>query len=306
MVLRGREVRNGFLLPDFVELFLPEVLPYLDASSLHFLDKEVFTDVTAGKRYETDIIVEAKFLGQQACFLVHVEHQSETEKDFSKRMFRYFARLYEKHDLPVYPVVLYSQDSPKRPEPDSHKVSFPDRLVLDFRYRVIQLNRLNWRDFVNKSNPVASALMAKMGVAKQERAKVKLECLRLLATLKLDPARMQLISGFVDTYLRLNEEEEKHFQEHLTELQPNQQEDVMEIVTSWMERGLERGLEQGLHRQANMVIGQLTHKLGEVSDEQKALIESFSVDQLDALGKALLDFSVVEDLMAWLERSQQA
>ena len=36
------------------------------------------------------------------------------------------------------------------------------------------------------------------------QTRVKLECLRLLATLRLDPARMQLISGFVDTYLRLS------------------------------------------------------------------------------------------------------
>ena len=35
-----------------------------------------------------------------------------------------------------------------------------------------------------------------------ERPRVKLECLRLLATLRLNPARMRLISGFVDTYLR--------------------------------------------------------------------------------------------------------
>ena len=46
--------------------------------------------------------------------------------------------------------------------------------------------------------------MAKMKIAPQDHPKVKAECLRLLATLSLDPARMQLISGFVDTYLRLN------------------------------------------------------------------------------------------------------
>ncbi len=294
-----KELLSTFFL-DFVELFLPEVLPYLDTSYLNFLDKEVFTDVTAGKRYETDLIVETRFLGQETCFLIHIEHQSETEKEFSKRMFRYFARLYEKHDLPIYPVVLYSQDSPKRLESDNHKISFPDRLVLDFRYRVIQLNRLSWRDFVDKPNPIASALMAKMGITKQERAKVKLECLRLLATLKLDPARMQLISGFIDTYLYLNEEEEKRFQEELAELNPKQQEDVMEIVTSWMEQGLEQGVQQG---QAIMVMGQLTHKLGELSYEQKEQIERLSTEQLDALGKALLDFRVAEDLRNWLEHT---
>jgi hypothetical protein len=77
-------------------------------------------------------------------------------------------------------------DTPAREEPSAHHVAFPDLVVLDFTYRVIQLNRLNWRDFVRRPNPVASALMAKMGIAAVDRPKVKLECLRLLATLRLD------------------------------------------------------------------------------------------------------------------------
>jgi hypothetical protein len=32
--------------------------------------------------------------------------------------------------------------------------------------------------------------MARMGMAPEERPRVKLECLRLLVTLRLDPARM--------------------------------------------------------------------------------------------------------------------
>jgi hypothetical protein len=36
---------------EFVELLLPEVSAYLEAGSVVFLDKEVFTDVTAGARY---------------------------------------------------------------------------------------------------------------------------------------------------------------------------------------------------------------------------------------------------------------
>jgi hypothetical protein len=47
---------------------------------------------------------------------------------------------------------------------------------------------------------------------------IKAECLRLLATLKLDPARMQLISGFVDTYLRLNKLETQVFDRDLVNL----------------------------------------------------------------------------------------
>ncbi len=32
---------------EFVQLFLPDVAAYLDSASLEFLDKEIFTDVTA-------------------------------------------------------------------------------------------------------------------------------------------------------------------------------------------------------------------------------------------------------------------
>ena len=81
---------------------------------------------------------------------------------------------------------------------------FGDWVILEFQYRVIQLNRLRWRDFVRRPNPIASALMAKMAIAPSERPRVKLECLRLLATLRLDPARTRLISGFIDAYLQLN------------------------------------------------------------------------------------------------------
>jgi hypothetical protein len=132
-------------------------------------------------------------------FLIHIEHQAEAEADFSRRMFRYFTRLYEKYALPICPIVLFSYDTPVREEPSAHHMAFPDLTVLDFTYRVIQLNRPNWRDFVRRPNPVASALMAKMGIAAADRPKVKLECLRLLATLRLDPAKSHFISSFIDT-----------------------------------------------------------------------------------------------------------
>ena len=52
------------------------------------------------------------------------------------------------------------------------------------------------------------ALMSRMNIAKQDRRRVKYECLRLMSRLNLDPAQMKLISGFIDTYLRLSPEEE--------------------------------------------------------------------------------------------------
>jgi len=107
-------------------------------------------------------------------------------------MFRYFARLYEKFALPIYPVVIFSYDAPRSLQPNIHRVEFPDKVALEFNYAVIQLNRLNWRDFLQQKNPVASTLMAKTNIVFEERLKVEFECLRLLAKLPLEGTRVHL------------------------------------------------------------------------------------------------------------------
>lgn len=56
---------------------------------------------------------------------------------------------------------------------------------------------------MDKTNPIAASLMARVQIAPGEQVQVKLACLRMLAKLQFDPARQQLISGFVDAYLRL-------------------------------------------------------------------------------------------------------
>ncbi len=88
--------------------------------------------------------------------------------------------------------------------------------------------------------------MAKMNIAEKERAKVKAECLRLLITLRLDPAKMQLISGFIDTYLNLNPVEERQFQEEISTFSQPVQEGIMQITTSWMRQGIDNGLQKSL------------------------------------------------------------
>lgn len=283
---------------EFIELFFPKVTDYIDSQSIILLDKEIFTDVTEGERYESDLIAQVKFRGKRSYFLIHVEAQASSTKDFERRMFVYFARLHEKFALPVYPIVLFSYDTPLKEAKSRYEVVFPDLKVLEFNYQVVQLNRLNWRDFLNQPNPIASALMAKMKIAPQERPKVKAQCLRLLTTLKLDPARMQLISGFVDTYLKLNPSEEIQFEQEISTFTQPEQESVMQITTSWMEKGIE----QGLLREKELIIRLLKRKLGEISSELETQIKALDIDRVEALGEALLDFDTVEDLTDWLSQ----
>ncbi|ELS02417.1 hypothetical protein Xen7305DRAFT_00021310 [Xenococcus sp. PCC 7305] len=299
-----KELLSTFFI-EFIELFFPQVMTYLEPDSIAFLDKEVFTDVTAGERYEADLLVKAQFQNRSSYFLVHVENQSYNQANFNKRMFRYFARLYEKYDLPIYPVVVFSYDKPQKPAANSYQLEFPDFKVLEFNYRVLQLNKLNWRDFLNQRNPVASALMAKMQIDTEDRPKVKAECLRLLVTLKLDPAKMQLISGFIDVYLNLDESEEQVFQTEISTIESEERSQVMEIVTSWMRTGIKQGRlegrQEGFQRETELILRLLKRKIGQLTPGIEAQVQGLEIEELENLGEALLDFERLEDLTVWLE-----
>ena len=179
----------------------------------------------------------------------------------------------------------------------------------------MQLNRLRWRDFVRHKNPVASALMAKMKIAPAERPFVKLECLRLMASLKIDRARMKLISVFVDTYLNLTAQEEQIFQAELAKIEPRKKEKIMEFTTSWEKRGIEKGVKQGIKQGVKqgvkqgkqegalkLVLPQLKRCVGAISPALRKRIERLSLAQLERLGVALLDFSDLADLTKWLDQ----
>jgi predicted transposase YdaD len=278
---------------EFIELFFPELAAYMDPESVTFLDREIFTDVTEGETYEPDIVVRVRFRAPydtEAFFLIHAEAQSYPQREFNRRMFLYFARLYELHGLPVYPIAVFSFDKPERPEPDTFEVRFPDLDVLTFRYRVVQLNRLHWRDFLNAHNPVACALMAKMNIAPSDREYVKWECLRLMITRRLDRARMRLIAGFVDRYLRLSHKAEIELRDYLkATYKTGQEAQAVELLTTFERVALEEGREEGIlqgrmegieaGRTEGMeivIVGILSKKFGELPERLEARIRELS------------------------------
>jgi hypothetical protein len=285
---------------EFLELFFPPVLTYLDTDGIEFLDKEVFTDVTSGEKHEADIVAKVRFRGRDAFFLVHGENQSYDQAEFARRMFHYFARFDEKHRLPIYPIAVFSYDKPYRAEPTAYNVEFPDFTPLNFQFRAIQLNRLDWREFVNKSNPVAAALRAKMKIAPKDRPKVKAQCLRLLVTLKLNPARMQLIWGFVESYLELNPQEEQVFTQEIAAIEPQEKKEAtMEFINSFEERGMQ---EQALR----MVQRRLERRFGPIEANIESRLSEMTIRQLEALDEATDEFKSVADITAYLKRTRRA
>ena len=234
-----KELISTFFI-EFLDLFVPELAILIEPDSVIFREQEYFVDLVEGETKIVDLLAEVKLSGQDATVLIHIEPQSTRRTSFPQRLFFYFSRLHQKHLKRIYPIALFSYDQPAEAAKSQYTVEFPNLKVLEFNFTAIQLNRLNWRDFIDRPNPVAAALMSKMSIEKKDRPKVKAECLRLLVTLKLNPAKSRLISQFVDTYLRLDVKETKTFQAEIDKLEPQQKEAIMQATTSWEEMGMRK------------------------------------------------------------------
>jgi hypothetical protein len=206
-------------------------------------------------------------------------------------MFRYFARLHEKYGLPVYPVALFSYDTPRSRHKDHYEVKFPDRRVLSFRYRAIQLNRLNWRDFLRKPSPIAAALMTKMKIAPEDRPRLMLECLRMIATLKLDLARSALIREFMTAYLRLTSEQDIVYNQHLRDLSPTEKRPIVAMIDMWSAKRL-----------CTDIVLLLEHKFGALPASTREAIDALPSDALEKLLVAILEFNRMDDVSTWLAK----
>ncbi|MCL6614206.1 MAG: DUF4351 domain-containing protein [Firmicutes bacterium] len=298
-----KELLESFF-AEFLALFFPEAHAAVDLSHLRFLQQEVFTDVTAGEKHVVDILAETKLKGEEGLILVHVENQARIQPDFTERMFIYFSRLYQKFRRRILPIAVFSYDQAYE-EPDLLRLGFPFLDVLQFRFYKLELKKRHWRDYIQSDNPVAAALLSKMGYRPEEKVRVKIEFLRMLARMRLDPARMTLLAGFFETYLKLTQAEEEEFLEELQTLAPAEVAKMMEITTSWHEKGRAEGLAEG--RAEGLVEGQIAlvlrlarKRFGQVPAELEQALRSLSREQIEALGEALLDAKNLDELRAMM------
>jgi hypothetical protein len=83
----------------------------------------------------------------------------------------------------------------------------------------------------------------------------------------------------------------------------------MPYITSVEEIGYERGVQEEAQRSKErekarekaLILRQLHRKVGEIPDRSLTRIQALSIDQLEALGEALLDLEEIADLTTWLD-----
>ncbi|GGP10970.1 transposase [Oceanobacillus neutriphilus] len=212
--------------------------------SIHLEFISIFPDYIKGRKKEIDVLAEVKLNHQDKILHIHTEAQSTHEADFPERMFLYFSYLYAKHRIPIQPIAVLSYNR-KKDEPTQFKIDTPTQEVLQFNFLQLHLIQKNWREYIESDNPAAAALLSQMGYEEHERVQVKMEFLRMVTRMKIDPAKMEFLYGYFETYLKLNKEEEAQMMDQMENLPEVEKDMVMQLPNSYYERGKEEGIQEG-------------------------------------------------------------
>lgn len=95
--------------------------------------------------------------------------------------------------------------------------------------------------------------------------------------------------------LRVNQNLEEGDRELIMRLQPLYQQDREQAI----QEGIQEGNKQGEQR---LILRLLNRRLGEIDSSNIERVQRLSIEQLEELGEALLDFSAISDLETWLNQ----
>jgi hypothetical protein len=128
---------------------------------------------------------------------------------------------------------------------------------------------------------------------RQERLEWKLSLTRRLYQQGYQRQDVINLFRFIDWLMSLPKNLEQEFWREIRQLE---EETRMPYITSVERLGMQR---EG----ANLVLRQLNRRLGQVTTSVEKQVRQLSVEQLEDLGEALLDFENEADLLHWLSQN---
>lgn len=308
----------GDLFEDFLLFFAPELHEAVDFSKApDFLQQELFKEIIVGKKgtnYADQIVKVHLKNGNEKWILVHIEVEGSADADFSKRMFRYFYRIFDEFDREIVAFAVLTGPSTSK-ESLGFTYSYFGT-TLDYAYNVRKV-----MDYDDKELTQSNRLFSKVVLATKYMHKTKNEAdqrysfkMKLIReVLKLEGHSRVSISAvfyFIDYLLRLpeelrhkftdtirpilEEEGQKMVQYESEDLSPTLA-DLVEIerkealeqgIEQGIGQGREQGLEQGLEQGKRNIALALLEEGSEV--DYIARVTKLSVAEVEKLKKTLI------------------
>lgn len=287
---------------EFIAFFFPAIYQDIDWSKgYEFLDKElekIVQDSELGKRLVDKLVKVYLSDGSETWLLIHIEIQGNADQNFEERMFIYNYRIFDRYHQNVVSLAILT-DTNRKFRPKGYEFKRWG-FELSFKFPVIKLidYNKNWAALEANPNPFAvvvmSQLKARQVKSPDQLLSWKLRLIRMLYDRKYSRQQIINLFRFIDWLIRLPEELEQTFEDRLAEYEGT----TMPYVTSIERRATERALQQG---KQELVLRQLKRRVGELEPELEQQVKVLSIEQLEELGEALLDFTDVAQLKDWLQ-----
>lgn len=250
---------------------------------------------------ENDVLVKVDS-PEQGPFLVLNELQLRYSAKLPVRMRAYAALAEEKYGLPTYPVLVNIL-------PPASTVTIADRYQSTFLglqarqdYRVINLWEVEVAIVFEQS---LRALLPFVPVLKNGGDATVVQ--RALNQLRGEPQLVELESllAFFASFVLDSDVVRQIMRWDMAVLRESPW--YQQILQEGERLGEQRGRQEGRQEESrSLILKQLTRRVGALSPEMTAQVQALSLEQLEALGEALLDFTQMEELANWLEETTQS
>jgi len=215
-------------LPAFMEFFFPEVYAQIDwPQGYEVIDQELHKIKRyskRSKRFADKLVKVWRLDGNEQWVLIHIEIQSQQETGFEERVFVYFYRLRDVHEVPVASFVVLG-DTTQDWKPDEYKEEMWGT-ELNFKYPVVKLRDYwkRWDELEQSKNPFATVVMAHLQTQRSHndpdaRYEMKLNLIRRLFKLGYEREEINNLFKFIDWLMWLPEEQEITLYQEVIEME---------------------------------------------------------------------------------------
>lgn len=221
--------------------------------------------------------------------------------NFEERMYIYNYRAFDLYHQFVVSVAILGDTSPSW-RPNSYDRAMLDcELSLKFPIAKILDYESKWDELEKSDNPFAIIVMAHLKTKATtsnltEREQWKWILIRGLYDRGFTKEKVIKLFKIIDTMMTLP----KQLQAGLvTKIKHFEEERKMPLISPTEQLAMERGEQQ-------LIIRQINRRVGEIELSLIDSIRRLTIDKLELLGEALLDFSSVTDLEQWLQNNPES
>ena len=291
----------------FLQFFFPTVHAGVDLQrGYEILDKEleeIVRNAEVGKRLADKLFKVWLPDGAEMWLLIHIEIQSQHDKEFARRMYEYHYRIYDAFRREVISLAVLGDESQSWRPTEFRYNNF--NCELSFRFPIVKLldyqADLEWLE--THENPFGLiALTHLQSIATrdnpEDRCDWKIRLAKGLLNRGWDAEPVRKFFKFIDWMMDLPDVLAQQFEQVMTEYEKEKQ---MPYITTIEQRGIEKGREKGREEgrgegRRELLFEMLENKFGSLSAEIRDQVFQLSEERVTEIGKLLLTAQSLKDL----------